>query len=1082
MGRELNAVRYVIMRTVCRMPRWRETLSLTVLVLMPAQLVVGTEIAKPKEYAETRVFRVQAGEQLGSAVLLVIKESNGRKYGYFATCYHVLHGAQGFDVYTWDRKLVAHQDSETRVYRRWDRDLVIFRARVAEGLALDTVGTEQVADEDAPHKQSPCGYAFGYPWFDPFNLLDVEVDLRGRADPDYLKILDRRGPRPPGSDTNLDGIEFRFLTKQITHHGMSGGLVTDRDGRFAGLVFGQIEEGVCLFTPAEVVIAAAKSATDPAANSLVPYAPELFSVPPPFTNAVHSYLTRGGDGGLANPEKCALRLCNQAGSVLGTAIYCRDAGDRRYLTTPLHLLSKTGVVTLQCEGHSFPLNAERFPNVLVLRAADIAIFSCSSSAIRKLEHDLQRIAVALVPEPLGQSSYAAVIGNPSTHVSPTATFALKSEQVNTSAPCMIRKRTKLGELLGLPAENVAYGLDAMSLQTWVTDGYNGAPVLTTRLFSDKRSFLAGVLIGAHPPARELCWGIPSETIKNCMEQLCRGEGRPYAGLTSWPLPALDEGFLSLPSSPAADLSLDSSEETVLQAKLVGSSGPPPSVESVQWKIATVARLLSDGTLCCETRTSKSSARGDALAAKAAVFLFDAQGNLVWRTKMCHAFSCGGASLVREESWFERVPRVAVETAKTMFVFHWHEPTDADDALLASLEESAFRLELQGGLIATRKIDDAVMRDNLVRYNGNEAFLKFMSDTADKVPPEQVKEAASCFQNSPDFERFRAFVRTLEQSRMPQQYDEVALRSMLLFLSSMVNGNYRLANQVLCWGDDVFSGYEPKGVFASSQRKWIDRYRYFAFLGRSLALHEWDQQLDDNLILAAKSPAGAIEGARLDRLRTDASDLLLEVSNLLRVHVKQTDSERFDLLRLWLDLVDAIGTVRQVHPSFCDGEFERRSLEVASMALTREIAEIDGVELFRKDVSKSAVRAVESMVTIARFVERYDTDQARRLYLSGAEVTEQLAAKGVKGTKLFQVAAASKLSAGRLSEISSMEGNRLIFEGLQWVEEHLSHTEDGRRILLRYYPLLAERLEAAGDREGAERYRAKARNVPSSSAK
>src|SRR5437762_3552770 len=59
------------------------------------------DIDNPREYAASRVLKIEAGKKSqGSAVLVEFDQDN--RIGYFVTCYHVLSGTAGFAIYTWD--------------------------------------------------------------------------------------------------------------------------------------------------------------------------------------------------------------------------------------------------------------------------------------------------------------------------------------------------------------------------------------------------------------------------------------------------------------------------------------------------------------------------------------------------------------------------------------------------------------------------------------------------------------------------------------------------------------------------------------------------------------------------------------------------------------------------------------------------------------------------------------------------------------------------------------------------------------------------------------------------------------------
>jgi tetratricopeptide (TPR) repeat protein len=251
-------------------------------------------IANPQQYAATRVFKIRASGQNGSVVLVKLEERDGTKFAYFATCYHVLSGSATFAIYTWDGNKVTDNTPAT-VYRRWNQELVVVRVPLTYKGVVDAVSLDDYIKPDTLDSllASPTGYAIGYPGYDDRKpqYLEVRIDGERTGTDPALNIVNTKAEKPKdGTDVDLSKLELRYLTKERTHPGMSGGLVVDRYGRFAGLIVGSVRRDFCLMIPAHVVVLAVSEASkDP--NELPKYDRSLFLVRSPFNEDVEQHLS-----------------------------------------------------------------------------------------------------------------------------------------------------------------------------------------------------------------------------------------------------------------------------------------------------------------------------------------------------------------------------------------------------------------------------------------------------------------------------------------------------------------------------------------------------------------------------------------------------------------------------------------------------------------------------------------------------------------------------------------------------------------------------------------------------------------------
>ena len=201
-----------------------------------------------------RLFRVVSsspgkkgkGDKGGTAYLLKVADEKGSRFAYFATCYHVVHDRDEIDLYPTPkganvsqpvsamasfraRRLDENPEHKIRVVR--SLDLVILRAPV--------VGLEPVdPPADAGNRSLPHGYVFGFPSFDSRQPYPMSVRVaEGSREAIYL------GFYAPDAGESTPRMEVRFITREITYPGMSGGPVVEHPGgAYAGMLLGRMPE------------------------------------------------------------------------------------------------------------------------------------------------------------------------------------------------------------------------------------------------------------------------------------------------------------------------------------------------------------------------------------------------------------------------------------------------------------------------------------------------------------------------------------------------------------------------------------------------------------------------------------------------------------------------------------------------------------------------------------------------------------------------------------------------------------------------------------------------------------------------
>src|SRR5262249_36971683 len=98
------------------------------------------------------------------------------------------------------------------------------------------------------------GIAFGFSQERTLPIDYSEIEFPGPAGADELKLIrDAEVKLRPGEQTAFN-MTFQLVSRDVTFHGMSGGLVVDRAWHFAGLVFGRRLDRYNIIIPADTVL------------------------------------------------------------------------------------------------------------------------------------------------------------------------------------------------------------------------------------------------------------------------------------------------------------------------------------------------------------------------------------------------------------------------------------------------------------------------------------------------------------------------------------------------------------------------------------------------------------------------------------------------------------------------------------------------------------------------------------------------------------------------------------------------------------------------------------------------------------
>jgi hypothetical protein len=192
-------------------------------------------------------------DQVGTAVLLA--DRNG--LGVFATCYHVLRGGDSFKVYDRDGidgVVATSATPGTRLYRAWNRDLVLFETGLlnkadrrrpvfsAEDLKKDRGRARLVAPPGANELRYVRLWAAGFPLATDRKPIAAEVFLqtaRRFVDLNIYRPVHKWVAPIDGDDTDVAAGSAGVLSRELTFPGMSGCALVDDDGRVGGLLFGR---------------------------------------------------------------------------------------------------------------------------------------------------------------------------------------------------------------------------------------------------------------------------------------------------------------------------------------------------------------------------------------------------------------------------------------------------------------------------------------------------------------------------------------------------------------------------------------------------------------------------------------------------------------------------------------------------------------------------------------------------------------------------------------------------------------------------------------------------------------------------
>jgi tetratricopeptide (TPR) repeat protein len=266
---------------------WRPIVFIVLASLCGAPRTFGGDFSQT---FSQHVFRIAAGKNQGSAILL--RDSREPQEAYFVTCYHVLAGADSFEIFKDDQKILqsAHR---TSVLRRWDRDLVAIHGDIKANTVLTPfiLSDETVLPDDLTPLRFE-GRAIGFPGIAPSYAWQSRVRFESMRNAKYAGIIDTSAIAPTSVENDIAGFTIRWIGDEITHPGMSGGAVVDTHNRLGGIILGRVHESACAIIPGSAVLQLLREAR---AGRMEPYRPDLFSIPVPFTTSVQSHLSNAKD-------------------------------------------------------------------------------------------------------------------------------------------------------------------------------------------------------------------------------------------------------------------------------------------------------------------------------------------------------------------------------------------------------------------------------------------------------------------------------------------------------------------------------------------------------------------------------------------------------------------------------------------------------------------------------------------------------------------------------------------------------------------------------------------------------------------
>jgi hypothetical protein len=246
------------------------------LLAVPVSPLVADEKAETaaRDYAKPRVFQLKTDKGSGTAVLLKLDG----QVGYFATCYHVLHGAKEFKIYPSGGKgNLVTDNAKAQILPQRDLDLVLIKAELPKD---DTIKPLDPLDANmASHKdEDPIdGFVFGVAGIMSRQMYTSAVRIQQIEWADNLTgVIDLQFTRERRKRQGAR-LEVRSLGKEMTYAGMSGGLVVDKDRRFAGLLLGRMPEPNAI--PLMITARQVKEVLDSAADKWAAFA-VLGDLPP----------------------------------------------------------------------------------------------------------------------------------------------------------------------------------------------------------------------------------------------------------------------------------------------------------------------------------------------------------------------------------------------------------------------------------------------------------------------------------------------------------------------------------------------------------------------------------------------------------------------------------------------------------------------------------------------------------------------------------------------------------------------------------------------------------------------------------
>lgn len=386
----------------------------------------------------------------------------------------------------------------------------------------------------------------------------------------------------------------------------------------------------------------------------------------------------------AEPTDCSVRLLttkSEGGRVsvgTGSYVYLNVRGPR-FIVTAYHCVRDNKAITIEANEKGalqYQLNNLVEPTFLCVPALDICVFKVTQHGEKTLA-ECGRRAAKLSDQELTSATHVVAVGNPVVVLTGSEKYPF-----GWVSGATVTQKGSFGQRIGdTLAEGEAKETSVVLLESLqITFGFSGGPILrsATNFLKDDRE-VVGVLLGGDPRNGKISWCVPSHEVIKCVSaESALWEQYPP---TTWKA-----------SLFKAEAFRRSDEKLLLGFPLKFEPDYDVLDKVKGWRMKTNITISDTGRLDATTRTWTTTLAG--FNGEVVVFLADASGNILWRTRDRHKYGLDLINTDRTEKWDEFVPADVLARVSKVLVHHQNSPKSIEDVLgltTVKLDESEVRI-------------------------------------------------------------------------------------------------------------------------------------------------------------------------------------------------------------------------------------------------------------------------------------------------------------------------------------------------------------------------------------------------------